>query len=732
MQDLLDKIYSAGFARRDAQEFMMERVAEAIQTGRISTLEGGTGIGKSFGYLVPAISHILAGPKPKKIVLSTGTVSLQEQLVNTDLPALQEILDVPFTFALAKGRRRYACNTRLEEMAVAEQDAAGQDDIFDERNDDASAASFVEMHRALAAKEWNGDLDAWPTPLDGRARSEITTDRHGCSGRNCPAYKECAYQLARQDMRSANIIVANHDLLLADLDAQSAGAQLISPMEETVYIIDEAHHFPVKAIEQFSFSAQILGSVDWLKEVPRAAGELPSPLNTGTQPLITEARELRTALENTHQLILANIEDQKDHPDYWRFEHPPAELHQLGKDIQSLAVNISGRLEVLMDQMKEHYKESGEPPPQKTMAALGFLKGRADNLGDTWASVTCEQDPEAPIARWIAPVLRRDGKKAPPDFTVQAAPITAAKALYQKFWSQADNAVVLCSATLRALGSFDRYLNDSGLSRLSQGAVETHVLPSPFDYSQSKLVVPAMQHEPLGGDTQKHLEEIIGRLPEELEAEPGGVLMLFTSRVKMRTIHERLPETIREQILMQGSLPNHKLLEAHAERIEAGERSVIFGMASFSEGVSLPGDLCRHVIIAQLPFAVPDTPVERTRADWIKARGGSPFMEHALPETSVKLTQQVGRLVRLVTDSGRVTILDPRIHTKRYGPLLLKNLPPFPREMPETGAAAEPAQSSMGSQLSSSARTSQARARSMNKIRQTLDAPDPVADGPAW
>jgi ATP-dependent DNA helicase DinG len=257
---------------------------------------------------------------------------------------------------------------------------------------------------------------------------------------------------------------------------------------------------------------------------------------------------------------------------------------------------------------------------------------------------------------------------------VNCSPFLAAGTLATHLWSSCAGALVT-SATLTALGRFDRFSMRAGVPA---EATRT-VVPSPFDYaSAGVLSVPPMRAEPT--DAEQHTAMLVEMLPELLDPAEGS-LVLFSSRRQMEQVYEGLEADWRARILMQDQLSKQEILRRHRERIDSGEGSVIFGLASFAEGVDLPGAYCRHVVIAKIPFAVPDEPVESALSEWIESRGGNPFMELSVPDAAVKLVQASGRLLRSESDTGRVTLLDKRVVSRRYGRAILDSLPPFRREI---------------------------------------------------
>lgn len=302
---------------------------------------------------------------------------------------------------------------------------------------------------------------------------------------------------------------------------------------------------------------------------------------------------------------------------------------------------------------------------------FGSLQTRAQGNWELWTAFTAE-DPEdsPPMARWLT--LAESGALF--DIEVNASPILAAEMLRRNLWNVAHGALVT-SATLTALGKFDRFRMRAGLPKLAV----TAVVPSPFHHVDAGVLrVPDLRADPR--DAPAHTAAIIRDLPELVEGSRGS-LVLFSSRKQMQDVFDGLDRDWRKQVFIQGNLSKQETLNKHKARVDGGDSSVLFGLASFAEGVDLPGAYCEHVVIAKIPFAVPDDPVEAALAEWIEARGGNPFMEIAVPDASLRLIQACGRLLRTEQDRGTITLLDRRVVTQRYGKAILNALPPFRREI---------------------------------------------------
>jgi ATP-dependent DNA helicase DinG len=298
---------------------------------------------------------------------------------------------------------------------------------------------------------------------------------------------------------------------------------------------------------------------------------------------------------------------------------------------------------------------------------FGAMLGRAQSLRTLWQDYADERDHDPPRARWIE-VRTDEGRRS---YDLHGSPITAAELLKEGLWSRAAG-VVVTSATLTALGAFDRFTRFAGVP---EGAMCERV-QSPFAHERAILQIPAMRSQP--GDAVAHTGEVLALLPELLR-EDTGALVLFSSRRQMQDVQSGLSPDLRERVLTQGDCSNQELIARHCAAVDSGTQSIIFGLASFAEGIDLPGHYCSHVVIAKIPFAVPDSPLEAAMAEWIEARGGNAFMEISVPDAALRLVQASGRLLRNEGDSGTITILDRRLLQRPYGRAILDSLPPFAR-----------------------------------------------------
>ncbi len=647
--------------------------------GHVCVVEAGTGTGKTVAYLLASLP--IAAEKNKKVVLSSATVALQEQVVFKDLPDILKNSGLNFSFALAKGRGRYVCLSKLDRLTSSD-NPEQLIPVYDEEYLEFSAEDkhlYDELVTALADGEWDGDRDNWQTEIDQGAWQRVTTDHRQCSGRRCSHIRNCSFFKAREQLEEVDCIVANHDLVLADL-ALGGGAILSAP-EETIYIFDEGHHLPEKALNHFSLHTRFRSTIRWLGQ---SEGLWPSLIealedaqyfNELAKPVEATLKGVRTILETHLPFIqeLTAVIDRSERTPRMRFEHGivPPQLEILAEELMQGFSQLVSILQNLHREVEELLNTSAPSVPQVDLEniypILASWLARAEGNYALWKSyVNTAQDEAWPIARWIT--LTEFSEQN--DYEFVSSPILASRALEEDLWSRSFAAIVT-SATLTALNSFDRFKYRAGT-----GDQDTYeVVPSPFRFSENaELHVPACAIE--ASDALAHTDNLIENLPDLISLE-NGTLVLFSSRRQMQDVYEALPHTLKNSILIQGSESKQQLIKKHKSRIDDELGSVIFGLASFAEGVDLPGKYCEHVIIAKIPFAVPDDPLESAMGEWIEKQGGNAFMQISVPDAAMRLLQACGRLLRTETDSGKITILDKRLLTKRYGKAILESLPPY-------------------------------------------------------
>ncbi|PMG47959.1 ATP-dependent DNA helicase DinG [Vibrio lentus] len=671
LQEQLDN-----FVPRRAQNYLVAEIAKTLcgqyhKSNRMIVAEAGTGIGKSLAYLMATIP--VAVLNNRKIVISTATVALQEQLVNKDLPLYRRLTDREFSFILAKGRQRYCCT---EKLAAACGVDGGQMAMFESKPKKKDIEQLQTMYRSLAQGKWDGDRDSWPKPIDNMIWQMIVSDKHSCNN-SMPTHRDCPFQKARSELDKVDVIIANHSLVMADADL--GGGVILPEPENSIYIFDEAHHLPHVARDHSSAAASLKGAASWLERLNQSitkfsgladekrVGRFRNELQDSVQQLIPTLTQMSKQFDSNH------FEDG-----LYRFEHGdlPEWLESESKDLKQLTQKTSQAVAKIADLIAERVKdgELSAKLAEPALAEIGFYIQRTENLAQVWRLMAePKRQKGAPLARWLELSKESEG-----DFVVNVSPLEVGWQLDQQIWSRCVGAV-LVSATMRALNSFSFFCHQAGISQKEEDGVQFLALASPFDYqNQAELIVPAMKYEPQAPQFTEYLIEILPKVIEDNKAN----LVLFSSYWQMNKVAEALATDFVKKswaLQVQGDTSRTEILKKHKKLIDQEKTSVLFGTGSFSEGLDLPGELLENLVITKIPFGVPTSPVEQAHSEYIESRGGNPFMQITVPEASKKLIQSVGRLLRKERDSGKVTILDRRIVTKRYGKSLLDSLPPFKR-----------------------------------------------------
>ena len=649
----------------------------------IAVIQAGTGVGKSLAYSAPAIAMALQ--RGTRVMISTATVALQEQLVNKDLPALAAHLGQPFRYALAKGRGRFVCQLKLERLV-------GSSDLYPEEADDlfgetlptkpvaqaerqAQQQFYASMAEALAQGRWDGDRDSLDTPPAPEAWSPVAAEGSSCTGRHCPAFQSCSYYERRKELVAAQVIVVNHDLLLSSL-----GARLLPELDNCLLVLDEAHHLPATALAQFA-SSMDLSRLQWLDKLTSRALRIGQLLEVEEIADIPQhSSGLRQAMGQLAQAAMAQYGETLKSPEA-RFGPASARIPRgvlpeaLLPPLEAVLAHSTGLLDVLRaiaKALRSTIKETPDEAPRLAAlyAQLGSLAPRLEAVFATTELLLHTPAPgQAPAAKWFT--LEMDGEWIA--LQAHASPILPGSTLRQHLWSQVRGGV-LTSATLTSCGSFDFFLREVGLHDLP--TLATLEVASPFDYpSQGVLWAHHTQADPkhAGPFTQ----EMVHTLLHDLASVQTGALVLFTSKEQMRQAVDALPSALRSKVLVQNTMPRFALLNKHREQVEAGQASIIFGMQSFGEGLDLPGALCASLFITKLPFAPPDDPVGEARAEWLRSSGRNPFTDLVVPATAIRLAQWVGRAIRTEHDQAQVYCYDRRLCVTSYGQQIQKSLPNF-------------------------------------------------------
>ncbi|TCS42578.1 ATP-dependent DNA helicase DinG [Reinekea marinisedimentorum] len=643
----------------------------------IAVIEAGTGTGKTVGYALSAIAVAMA--LGKKLVISTATIALQEQVVNKDLPDILDNTGLKFKAVLAKGRGRYLCTHKLEQLIQFYSGTVVAMSLFEEtmEADEATLAQFNDFMAQFGSGAWSGDRDHWPDKIDDKVWFSLTSSHRECLNRRCPHYQNCPFFEARGELENADVIIANHDLVMADLSL-GGGAILPAP-EDTIYVFDEGHHLPDKALSHFAQQLTVKYTLNQLdsirKQIPKVRLEL--EYGDTAERLMDNIIESLNACHQQLALTWSSLQpwfnrlsaDEKTLTFLQPEQRLPIDelLSPLEQPFNVLFTSVSA----LDENTRKHLSSSEDPQEkdrlQNALPVIGRWLSRIEPAKDLVSSwLQPDKDNAPPAARWMD---RIDSAEVQ-DLVLNTSPVSASPVLRGYLWNRCCGAVVT-SATLTVAGKFDRLLTQTGIS---EGA-DLLKVESPFDYPN--LVVAKIPDIAVDGSKRdSHTESIAELIRRHLPKESGN-LVLFSSRAQMQDVYELLEDDWKALITLQDDLPKTALIEHHKERLEEGGGSTLFGLASLAEGVDLPGNYLKHLVIAKIPFGVPDDPIASTLSRWLESRGMNPFQIITLPAATIRMVQACGRLVRQEQDSGTIWFMDRRIVEKRYGKTIIDSLPAY-------------------------------------------------------
>jgi len=666
-----------GYQPRPAQNKLIAEIASIVagnyhRHDRIGLIEAGTGTGKSLAYLLGTLPYALS--QKKTLVIATATVALQEQLVHKDLPFFRQHSGLEFDFTLVKGRQRYACIERLQQLIQ-------QPMLFATTEPDPQQQQLLQrLLTAWQERRWLGDRDSLPEVVNDALWYSLQADAHYCS-KTQRRHRHCPFHLSRAEISDSQVLVVNHSLLLSDL--LSGGAVLPQP-EDCIYVIDEAHHLANCGRELLSASAQLSENVSWVEKLRKSLQLLQSVLPD------TSLRDILKLDDAVSDFYAALKPVERSLPDYtarwfldknqleYRFKHAalPKLWQQQAEPLWQSAQKAATGCEKCLAELQLKLAEQSKPIKSwySLLQDLAYARQRFEQQQTLWQLLHQEQREPAWQARWLSKEHNETKEPIRTQLQMHASPLSASLQLESILFSKAY-AVILCSATLTALNSFEYTKRELGLT--DHPGLQSLQVDSPFAYhKQAEILLPKTRCEPTD---PAFTDELTRLLPSYLQHNEGS-LVLFASYWQMQQVASAL-RTQGFSLLVQGEASRQALLQLHAQQVNGGQRSILFGTQSFSEGLDLPGKLLTNLIITKLPFAVPTSPIEEALSEAISARGGNAFLQLSIPATAKKLVQSCGRLLRQEQDQGRIVILDRRLVSKTYGKAMLDALPPFRRSI---------------------------------------------------
>ena len=659
----------SNYSNRSSQNKMIAEISKTLtgeypDSNRIICVEAPTGTGKTLAYLVSCLP--IAKALKKKLIIASANVALQEQILNKDIVEATKYSSVDFEFALAKGRSRYVCIRNLINLT---EDNTNSTELFedallwDEKPTKNDLNSLSEMAENYSSKSWTGEIDDLENPPENSLWQKIACNRFTCNSKNCEFYNDCSFFKARKKASNSDVIIANHDLVLADI---INGNNVLPDVEDCIFIFDEAHHLSQKALSHFSIG----GSTEFMRaSIRQSQGSIEQIIK------ITKSKASKSYIEKVDESIKDLIDlisdlEFKDDTFLFSINGIPKEITNLTKNLFTLFNSAYNDFCQYKEQWEEFVKVTkvDQTISDNINNIVGQNNQNLSSILSLLSTFNQTQDPEKPpLSNWINQ-SRLANKKF--NYQLNSAKIDVSASLHNMIWSKAAG-VVLTSATLTALGSFSRLNQQIGLNSVENQYLR---LPSPFDHKSVEFIVGNIKSSPT--NTFEHTQEVAQELIKRIDHKSAS-LVLFASNNQMQEVADLIEKSVDCELLIQGEYSKKNILERHIENRNNGKGSVIFGLDSFAEGVDLKGDYLNHVFISKLRFSVPTSPIEMTMQSYLESMNRNAFMEISLPDASLRRIQACGRLIRTETDKGTITIFDNRLISKFYGKLLLKSLPGF-------------------------------------------------------
>ena len=661
----LSKI-SDSFEERPVQVELLQNIVRAFNEEKIAVFEAGTGVGKSYSYLIPSVLWALLNHE--RVIVSTGTINLQQQLCEKDIPAVEKIIGKKFKYVLLKGRQNYVCMRRLN-------DAASILDLFEGESEELKKIADWAQNSPTGSKS---DMTFMPSES---VWSKVNSESDACMGKKCPFFGECFVMKVRKEAANANLIVVNHHLLFADIESRLGGAgyddaAVLPPYRHIVF--DEAHGIENAATSFFSESVNRFKLNKLINQMYRHRKNSESGHLCSLAILSSNEEKAGDAFELTNKIKLALTNVEIAAKDLLSKDYTMRLYDATARDFGPLLVAIGeltrtlGSFTGVIREVMEGVDEDDRDAPcyWESKVILRHLESYVILLKNfsVW-------DEKRDDVFWIQkkrlpPDMVRDGSDAEYVILTQT-PLDISHLMNEGVFEQMST-VVCTSATLKTGRDFNYWMRRTGVTLSGEERIIKGEFPSPFPYNKNMLfAVPSDAPLPDNIQFQQWVEMALPRL---IQAAAGRTLVLFTSYESLKSAHRTVVASMRGfpgRIMKQGEDDNAKLLEAFKKENE----SVLFATDSFWQGVDIPGESLSQVIIVKLPFTVPNDPVFVARAEAIEKRGGSSFMELSVPEAVIKFRQGIGRLIRRSDDKGVVVVLDRRIYEKRYGTIFTASMP---------------------------------------------------------
>lgn len=657
---------SDSFEERPVQVELLEKIVKALNENKIAVFEAGTGVGKSYSYLIP--SALWALLNHEKIIVSTGTINLQQQLCEKDLPAVEKIIGKKFKYVLMKGRQNYICMRRLN-------DAASILDLFEGETEELKKIAEWAQNSDTGSKS---DLTFMPSES---VWTKVNSESDACMGKKCPFFGECFVMKVRKEAASANLIIVNHHLLFADIESRLSGAgyedaAVLPPYRHIIF--DEAHGIENAATSFFSESVNRFKLNKLINQMYRHRKNSESGHLCSLAILSSNEEKAGEAFDVTNKIKLAMTNVEIASKDLLQNEYTMRLYDATARNFGPLLVAIgeltralgsfTGIVREVMEGIDDDDKEA--PCYYESKVILRHLESYVILLKNfsVW-------DEKRDDVFWI------QKRRLPPDMVQNAGdaeyviltqtPLDISHLMNEGVFEPMES-VICTSATLKTGRDFSYWMRRTGVSLAGEERIIKGEFPSPFPYNKNMLfAVPSDAPLPDNIQFQQYVEMALPRL---IQAAAGRTLVLFTSYESLKSAYRTTVASMPGfpgRVMKQGDDDNAKLLEAFKKENE----SVLFATDSFWQGVDIPGESLSQVIIVKLPFTVPNDPVFVARAEAIEKRGGSSFMELSVPEAVIKFRQGIGRLIRRSDDKGVVVVLDRRIYEKKYGSIFIASMP---------------------------------------------------------